>query len=155
MAEPRELTALYEALEEAPGDRVTLLALADWYAERDEAVRSAGFRWMAEQGKAPYRYFAASDLKHHYSEWKEGWYWWTTDEEDEPWGYPAGCVLPHKLWKRLAHTFDYKPVVFKEYETARRAVEALLRVYGDPPPRKRKSAADPAPGTKPAPEKRK
>lgn len=138
MAEPRELQALYEALETTPDDGVTLFALADWFDEHDAAHKAAFYRWLATQRKWPYQYHADSDLQHHFSEWQEGWFWWTTAQNKADWGYPPSCALPHALWSKLPHTFKYNPLVFKEFATLREAFEALRLVWHEsllsPPP---------------------
>jgi uncharacterized protein (TIGR02996 family) len=132
MADPKELTAFYAALEANPGDPVTLLALADWHDERGEPGRAACLRWLAREGKAPYRYYHRNRLRFHHETWRDGWWWWTTDREESPWGYPAESALPHKLWQKMRHTFDYDPCVFKEYPTVRSAVEAVLEAWSKP-----------------------
>jgi uncharacterized protein (TIGR02996 family) len=131
-AEPRELTAFYLALEENPGDTVTLRALADWLEEHDEPTQAACLRWLAAEGKAPYRYNPADGLMYYHHDWQEGWWWWTTSKEKEPWGYLMACVLPDALWQEMRHTFDYRPCVFKEYPTVRSAIEAVLEVWTPP-----------------------
>jgi len=132
MAEPLELRGLYDALEASPGDPVSLRALADWYEEHDEARRASCYRWLAAEHKAPYKYHADSDLRHHHSEWHDGWYWWTTGEKlKDDWGYSAGCALPDRVWKKLRHEFSYNPLVFKEYPTVREALNAVVRVWNE------------------------
>lgn len=66
---------------------------------------------------------------HHHDTWHDGWYWWATDREHPGWGYPEAAALPHAQWKELAHTFNYDPLVFKEYPTVRGAVEALIAAW--------------------------
>jgi len=137
-AEPRELTAFYLALEANPGDTVTLRALADWLEERGAATPAACLRWLAAEGKAPYRYSRGNELIHYHESWQEGWWWWTSSREKSPWGYPKTCTLPHKLWRKLRHTFDYSPCVFKEYPTVRAAIEAVLEVWVPMPAKPRR-----------------
>jgi uncharacterized protein (TIGR02996 family) len=140
MAEPKELTAFFEALEDDPGDAVTLLALADWLDEGGESAKAECLRWLAKEGKAPYRYHRANELLYHHETWQEGWWWWTTDREKSPWGYPESSSLPHRLWKKMKHSFSYDPCVFKEYHTVRGALQAVLEVWDRPtqkPQRKR------------------
>lgn len=128
--EPRELLALYDALEAKPADAVTRRALADWYEEAGEARAAACLRWLAETKRAPYRYSRrARKLRHKHESWRDGWYWWATANEQPGWGYPESATLPHAQWKALAHTFNYDPVAFKEYETVRGAVEALVAAW--------------------------
>ena len=129
MTETRDLTALFDALEDVPDDRVTLLALADWFEDQDRSMAAGCLRWLAASGKLPYRYFAASPLRYHHESWAEGWFWWTTESEMEKWGYPQTCELPFNLWDRLRHTFDYKPTTFKEYPRIREACEALVDAW--------------------------
>jgi hypothetical protein len=128
-SEPRELEGLFAALERAPGDRVTLLALADWYEERENARAAECLRWVAANGRAAYRHRHTDKLDHHHDTWKDGWYWWATDREKRGWGYPDSAVIPHRLWDKLGHTFNYDPLVFKEYPTVRGALEALIAAW--------------------------
>ena len=72
--EPMELTAFYQALESNPGDTVTLGALADWFEEGGDGTSAAGVRWLANEGKAPYRYFHTNDLRFHHDSWRESWW---------------------------------------------------------------------------------
>lgn len=128
-AEPRELKALFDALEANPTDRVTLLALADWYEEQEQQRACGCLRWLAAEGKAPYRYRHDGDLLHHHESWHDGWYWWATRRERRGWGYDRSCVLPHRQWDRVRHSFSYDPLVFKEYPSVRAATEALMAVW--------------------------
>jgi hypothetical protein len=141
-SEPRELKALFAALESSPGDPVTLLALADWYEEREDARGAESLRWLAAKGKAPYRHRHSDSLLHHHDTWKDGWYWWATAREKRGWGYPDSAVIPHPLWDKLEHTFNYDPLVFKEYPTVRRAVEVLIAAWAPAlvAPRRKKSS---------------
>ena len=137
-AEPRELTSLYEALESNPGDKVTLLALADWLEERGEAKRATCLRWLVKSGRTPYRYYHENRLRFHHESWQEGWWWWARGSEKNPWGYPKTSTLPERLWKKLLHTFPYDPCVFKEYPTVRGAIEAVLEAWARPARKGRK-----------------
>jgi hypothetical protein len=130
---------LYDALEARPDDRLTLLALADWYEENAHPGAAACLRWLAEEGKHPYRYYPSNGLRHHHPSWSAGWYWWTNDQEPENWGYPAACKLPYLLWDRLADTFSYDPIVFKEYPTVRGTFEAAIAAWVALPEAKRPS----------------
>lgn len=129
-SEAKERDALFAALEGAPDDKVTQLALADWFDEHDRPGHAACLRWLAAEGRAPFQYFEKSPIRHHHETWEAGWWWWVTDSEESPWGYPPGCVLPRKLWRRMDHTFTYDPCVFKEYPSVRAAVLELCRAWG-------------------------
>jgi uncharacterized protein (TIGR02996 family) len=130
MSDLDELAALYAALEANPDDRVTRLALGDWYEDHDRPEAAACLHWLAAHGKHPYQYRAAAPLRYHHESWAEAWYWWTTENErDEQWGYPDACTLPFPLWDRLRHTFDYDPTTFKEYPTLRATYEALIDAW--------------------------
>jgi len=121
--------ALYKAIEEKPLDSVSILALADWYEEQGQTEAAAALRWLAEQKKTPYRYIYQEELKVHFDQWKSGWYWWATDAEGHDWGHPDSCVLPHKLWSKLTHAFEYNPLVFREYPTIQGAIDAFIRAW--------------------------
>src|SRR5262249_52709196 len=114
--DPRELTALFAALESSPQAPVTLRALPDWHEEREELKGAECLRWVAGEGKSPYQHHHTDKLLHHHDTWKDGWYWWATAREQPGWGYPASATIPHPLWEQLAHTFNYDPLVFKEYQ---------------------------------------
>jgi uncharacterized protein (TIGR02996 family) len=138
MSEQDELASLYDALETNPADRVTRLALADWYEEHDQPLTAACLRWMVVANKYPYRYFATNPLRYHHESWAEGWYWWTTTErEPEGWGYPTACALPEPLWNRLRHGFNYEPTTFKEYRSVRATHEALIEAWKATPEKER------------------
>lgn len=121
--------ALFAELEENPGDRLTLLALADWLEEHDDLQGAEAIRWIASEGKSPFRYEGQTTLRYQYEKWHMGWYWWTTDEQDSPWGYPPACILPNRLWNQMEHTFPYDPGTFKEYPTVRVALERVMEVW--------------------------
>jgi hypothetical protein len=127
---PDPMTALYLALEEAPGDRVTLLALADCYLEDGHADASACLRWTADRVRFPFRY-APGLLTVNSPTLHEGWYWWAIDDAHlaQDWGHPQSCRLPAGLWKRLRHEFNFTPAVFKHYPTIRAAYEALFDAW--------------------------
>lgn len=131
MTGPDALTAFYLTLEESPGDRVTLLALADWYDECGDDAAAACLRWAVEQGRAPYLFLRDAWTSRTGPAWHDGWFWWALDHEryGMDWGHSRECRLPERLWKLLRHTFDYQPSVFKEYDTARSAYEALLDAW--------------------------
>ena len=141
MIEAPILTAFYAELEANPGDTVTLHALADWFEENDQIKPAECVHWLAEMGKVPFRYTDDAEIIHHFDAWKNGWYWWTTASARRGWGYPKACRLPRTLWGRMAHTFDYPPLVFKEYPTVRGAIEAIIAAWTRRPPKppKRKS----------------
>jgi hypothetical protein len=134
-----DLNAMYAALEKRPADHVTLLALADWHEERGGVAAAECLRWVVIEGKAPFRYSGDDEsLMHHHNTWHEGWYWWATSRERRGWGYPPSGVLPHRVWKRLGHSFAYDPLVFKEYPSVRAAIEALIDGWQKPAPRPRR-----------------
>lgn len=108
---------------------MTLLALADWFEEREKTRESGCLRWVAAMEKMPYQHRHSDDLLHHHDTWNDGWFWWTTDREKGGWGYAPSAILPHALWDRLTHQFNYDPLVFKEYPTVRAALEALLEAW--------------------------
>lgn len=132
VAESAERTAFFAALEANPADTVTLLAFADWCDEQDQSGHAACLRWLAEEGKVPYRYYHTNELRFHHETWHDGWWWWATDNEERPWGYPEASILPNKLWRKMSHTFSYDPCVFKEYPTVRGAFEAILLCWEKP-----------------------
>lgn len=136
MLDTHELNAFYSVLEKSPSDTLTQRALADWYEEHDQPQAATCLRWLAENKRSPFRYRRRSrKLLHHHDSWKNGWYWWTTAQEGDGWGYSPCCVLPHRIWRRLKHTFPYDPLVFKEYPTVRQAIETLIAAW--PKPRRR------------------
>jgi uncharacterized protein (TIGR02996 family) len=118
--------ALWSALEADPTDRLVLLALADWFEEQGDVVAAECLRWGHARRKRPFQYFSTSKIRYHYEKWGEGWYWWARQPDVKLWQIPATCGLTNRLWKELAHTFDYDPVTFKEYRTRRGAYEALI-----------------------------
>ena len=134
MSEPPILTALYDELEENPGDGVTLCALADWYEENDDDKAAECVHWLAEMGKVPFRYTSEAEIIHHFDGWKDGWWWWTTAATRKGWGYPKSCRLPRTMWGRMKHSFPYDPVVFKEYPTVREAIESVIAAWTRRPP---------------------
>lgn len=125
-----ELTGLYLALEEMPGDPVTLLVLADYYFEQGDADASACLHWVVAQGRRPFR-FQRGILTMQSAAWTENWYWWAIDDVSwgRNWGHPVECRLPPRLWRLLRHSFDYTPAVFKQYPTVREAYEVLLEAW--------------------------
>jgi hypothetical protein len=127
---PDPLTTLYHALEQMPGDPVTLMALADYYLELDQLDASACLRWTVSRNYCPFRYSPGS-LTVMSAGWNAGWYWWAIDDPHlaANWGHPQTCRLPRGLWRHLRHTFDYVPSVFKQYPTCREAYEALIEAW--------------------------
>lgn len=125
------LAAFYLALEENPGDTVTLQALADWFEEQGEGDRAACLRWVVRKGYCPFRYSPKAKLVVSSTAFRDGWFWWGRELQDyaRDWGHPATCHLPRKLWARLKHSFAHEPSVYKDYPTARAAYEALLAVW--------------------------
>jgi hypothetical protein len=141
MADPDPQGAFYLALEDNPGDRVTLAALADWYEEHDQLDAAAALRWAARLGRWPFHYHANGGLTVASAAWHDGWFWWSVDEpyHGREWGHPPSCRLPRAVWGKLRHTFSYDPAVFKEYPTVRAAYEALIDAWPpagaiEPPP---------------------
>jgi len=131
MSGPDPLTGFYLALEENPDDRVTLLALADWYEEQDEPAAACCLRWAVGRDFWPFCYCASTGLTVSSGAWHDGWFWWAVDEpyHGRDWGHAPNCRLPRDVWGKLRHTFDYDPAVFKEYPTRRAAYEALIDVW--------------------------
>lgn len=131
------LGIFYHTLEETPGDKVTMLALADWYEENGHEPDAACIRWAAERQAIPYKY-KHNTLKVSFEEWGNGWFWWAVDDPGygSDWGHSTNCRLPRDIWSKLRHTFSYSPAVFKEYETQREAYEVLIELWRKAPPRK-------------------
>jgi hypothetical protein len=122
--------SFYLALEETPGDPVSLLALADWHEEQGNDSAAACLRWTVEQKRYPFLYRRGS-LHMVSHDWHDGWFWWGVENEryGGDWGHPGHCLLPRALWRHLRHSFDYAPSVFKEYATVQAAYEALLDAW--------------------------
>ena len=131
MAEPDTLIAFFLALEEEPGDQVTLLALADWYEEHNQPGAGEALRWTVQHGRRPYCFPADGGLTVSSQDWHIGWFWWAVDDaaHARDWGHPRSCQLPRTLWGKLRHNIRYTPSVFKEYATVREAYEALIDVW--------------------------
>jgi hypothetical protein len=135
-------TALYHALEETPGDALTLMALADCYLEEDRPEASTCIRWSQARGRYPFQYTngslsVASDSMTH------GYWWWVLDERGAVagnWGLPHPCRLTRAMWKQLPHQYEYTPGVFKEYPTLREAYEALVYAWALSPAKDRATA---------------
>src|SRR5262249_31745497 len=125
------LHAFYLSLEESPHDPVTLQALADWYEEQGNPDAADCLRWAVQHTKSPFRYRRDSGLTVSSAGWHDGWLWWAVDDPyyGRDWGHPRSCMLPRELWSRLHHSFPYDPAVFKEYETAQGAYEALIDAW--------------------------
>jgi hypothetical protein len=130
MAEPDPLDAFFLTLDEAPGDAVTLQALADWYEEQGQPDSARCVRWAVRCTYYPFRYCEGA-LKKSGKDWHDGWYWWALDDpyDGRGWGHPVYCRLPRLVWNRLRHGFAYEPRIFKEYPTQRAAYEALLEAW--------------------------
>lgn len=128
---PDTLSAFYFALEESPGDPLTLQALADWFDEQGNAASAACLRWAVRTKRTPFHFERTGPLTVVGNEWHDGWYWWVKEhpQAGADWGYPAECQLLSRLWKHLRHSFDYTPSVFKEYPSVRAAYEALLAAW--------------------------
>jgi uncharacterized protein (TIGR02996 family) len=125
------LQAFYLVMDENPGDRVTLLALADWYEEHDQPDAADCLRWAARHGHRPFRYGVNGGLTVSSAVWHDGWFWWSIDDpyHGRDWGHDDSCRLPPPVWNKLRHTFNYDPAVFKEYPTRRDAFEALIEIW--------------------------
>lgn len=139
MSESAEVTALFKAIEAAPEDWLALGALGDWFEEQGQETKAEACHWLAEHRKTPFRYDKTVELRYHHDTWRKGWFWWTTDRERAPWGYPDSCMLPHDLWDRLRHKFGYDPMVFKEYRSIRAALEAVLTGWSQPTKKRRRT----------------
>ena len=131
MADPDALAAFYLALDEDPGDEVTLLALADWYEEHDQTTAADALRWAVRHGRRPYCYPADGGLTVSSPEWHLGWFWWAADDaaHARDWGHSPRCRLPRAVWEKLRHGLNYEPSVFKEYPRASDAYEALIDAW--------------------------
>ena len=129
MSEATVLTALFAELEEAPCDIATLRALADWLEDDDQPKPAECVRWLADTGKVPFKYALQEEIMYRFDGWRRGWFWWTTGIQRPNWGYPKSCRLPRMLWQPMKHTFDYDPMVFKEYPTVRAAIEAVMAAW--------------------------
>jgi hypothetical protein len=135
-------TALYLALEEAPGDDLALLALADCYLEEGRPDAADCVRWSRARGRHPFRYTHGA-LSVHTETMTPGHWWWVRDDRGPTaidLGYPQACRLPHGLWKQLPHDFNYSPGLFKHYSTLRAAYEALVYAWPLAPARDRAAA---------------
>jgi uncharacterized protein (TIGR02996 family) len=131
MSAPDPLSAFYLALEDVPDDRLTLLALADWYEEEGGPDAADCLRWTVRNAVWPFRYSVNSGLSVSSAVWHDGWFWWSVDEpfHGRDWGHDPHCLLPAAVWQKLRHTFNYDPAVFKEYPTRRSAYEALIEAW--------------------------
>lgn len=129
MSGPDPLEAFYLALEESPGDRATLLALADWHDEQGDTNAATCLRWVVSRGRCPFRYRMGA-IRANSPYFHDGWYWWTVeDRHGSDWGHTSECRLPRKLWQHLRHSFDFDPLVCKQYATVRDAYEVLLEAW--------------------------
>jgi uncharacterized protein (TIGR02996 family) len=131
MPEATNANALYLALDEAPGDTFTTMALADWYEEHGNLDAAECLRWSIARKRWPFRYTKSGGLSVSSDAWHSGWLWWALDDRNygRNWGHPPECRLPVALWTRLPHDFTYTPAVFKEYKTRREAYEALFAAW--------------------------
>lgn len=126
-----ELAAFYQALEDDPGDAVTLRVLADWFEDHGWRDEADCLRWVVRLRRRPFRYSRDAGLAVTGSSMKDGWFWWAIDDPHygRDWGHPRTCRLPPALWNRLRNPFDFEPLVFKHYPTAEEAYEALLAAW--------------------------
>jgi hypothetical protein len=131
MARDTSLDSFYLTLDAEPSDRVTTLALADWYEEHDQSDAADALRWAAEQRRWPFQYRREGGMAVCCQTWHDGWFWWAVADKayGRDWGHPQECRLADALWKRLKHTFKYDPAVFKEYPSRRAAYEALFAAW--------------------------
>jgi uncharacterized protein (TIGR02996 family) len=143
MPETDPVSPFYLAIEDDPDDRVSLLALADWFEEHDELVAADCLRWTVKYGRRPYCYPADGGLTVSSPDWHVGWFWWAVDDaaHTRDWGYPSHCRLPRTVWARLRHGFRHAPSVFKEYPSVRAAYEALIDVWEFAAPIERRTPA--------------
>jgi len=116
-ADTRDLDALHAALDADPSDRVTRLALADWYEEYGDDVMAAGLRWMVGFGVRPGR----SGGRHVWRRFGVGY-------EDRQ------VFLPDDLFDRLRGQVypAAEAVGTKGYRSRRAAEEALCRAPVSP-----------------------
>jgi uncharacterized protein (TIGR02996 family) len=138
MAATDPLDAFYLALDEAPGDTVTTLALADWYEEHGQETAATCVRWALQQRRWPFRYLrGAVQVEVPSEDWHNGWYWWVLETPFSWRGFPPECCLPQAVWDRLPHSFDYTPAVLKQYPSRRAAYQALFVAWRAGPTRDR------------------
>lgn len=124
------LAAFYLALDEHPGDRTTLLVLADWYEEYGRSHAAACLRWTVEHDRHPFRYTRGS-INVLTDSFQEGWFWWALDDPSygQDWGHPRTCRLPVEIWKPMRHTFAHVPALVKEYPSTQDAYLALIEAW--------------------------
>ena len=89
MSQTDTLASFYLALEETPGDSVTLQALADWYEEQDRLDAASCLRWLVRRGRFPFLYRKDAGLVVASTAFTEGWFWWAVDEPiyGRDWGH--------------------------------------------------------------------
>lgn len=104
--------ALWRAVEAAPGDRMPLVALADYLEERGQGETAYALRWMAAHGKAPRK---AGDTGWHWG--SQRWADWKTRRAALP-----PCVF-HSL-PSLRGT----PTLRESVRQLGRALAAVLRL---------------------------
>src|SRR4051812_17712569 len=94
------LDGLFHALEDDPGDVVSLCALADWYEEIDRPAPARCLRWVVRRGRRPSR-SARATFTVHGGPFHDRWLWWATGEpiQGAAWGLPQSCRLPSALWR--------------------------------------------------------
>lgn len=132
---------LYQAYELDP-QKDNLLVLGDAYEDNSWDKEAEVVRWLANEGKMPFKYEAGSKaLKFHHETWHTGWYWWCTSRQKASWGYPTSCVIPHRIWQKMnmEEELTYEPMVFKEFTTMRAAIEYFILAWYKPDPKKDKA----------------
>jgi hypothetical protein len=132
------LTSLYLALDETPGDSLTLNALADAYEDLGDQNAVSCVRWTITRKKFPFLFRADLGLSVNSKTFTDGWVWWAVDSSittaarfyaTPDLGHPNSCRLPRRIWERLRHTFDADPRFVKEYPNQRTAYEALIDIW--------------------------
>ena len=134
MPQADTLAAFYLALDETPGEPLTVQALADWYEELDQLDAASCLRWAARRGRWPFRYRRGDpNVVVSSDNFNDGWYWWAVDDPvtgyGRDWGHPRSCWLPRQLWDRLKHLSDHGVLVVKQFPSIRQAYEALFDVW--------------------------
>jgi hypothetical protein len=131
MSGPDALSAFFAELDDNPADQVTLLALADWFEEQDRLDAAACLRWAARHRYRPFHYRRDGGMSVTGSDWRDGWFWWAKDDQAVgwEWGHEPTCRLPGVVWRKLKHSFQHEPLVFKDYPSRQAAYEALIAAW--------------------------
>jgi hypothetical protein len=132
MPQTDTLAAFYLALDETPGDPLTVQALADWYEELDQLDAASCLRWTARRGRFPFK-FRRDDpnVVIPATAMTDGWYWWAkvTHDFGRDWGHPRNCWLPEPLWAQLTNLSDHHVSIVKHFPTIQQAYEALFDAW--------------------------